>query len=44
MRFESIELKGYIGLYQGTLKTDIKINFGKNRINESLRCYNIITK
>lgn len=32
MRFESIELKGYIGLYQGTLKTDIKINFGKNRI------------
>lgn len=32
MRFESIELKGYIGLYQGTLKTDVKINFGKNRI------------
>lgn len=32
MKFEYIELTGYIGLYQGTLKNNVKIQFGKNRI------------
>lgn len=32
MRIETLELIGYKGIYQGTLKNHIKINFGLNRI------------
>lgn len=32
MKIETLELIGYKGIYQGTLKNHIKINFGLNRI------------